>query len=78
MKIAIIIYLAIGVIALIALTGISTKSNLEKDYYNLKGVKGKIGLIFLVLSTVTSNYGVIVTWPICIATATIGIQLTDD
>lgn len=78
MKIAITIYLVIGVIALILLTGISTMSNLKKDYYDTRGIKGKFGLACLVLSTITSNFGVIATWPITIALATIGLWLTDE
>jgi len=77
MKIAIIIYLAIGVIAMLVLTGLASKGNLERDSYNIKGVKGKLGLTLLVLSTITSNVSIIITWPITITFAAVGLWLTD-
>lgn len=78
MKIAIIIYLAIGVIVMLLTTGIATQANIIDETFKANSPKGKIGLVLLIISTLCSNFGIILTWPLVTIFAGLGMWLTDE
>ena len=79
MKIASIIYLAIGAALWLVFTGVATKTNYVESscLYDTKGVKGKTGLACLALAALVSNCSMVVTWPVVVVLGSLGIWLTD-